>query len=145
MNNYKGPKLRLSRRLGVPIAETPKHTLVLERRKVGFGGGGGSGKPRRRKQKSIYGMQLDEKQKLTFYYNIGNRQLRRYLELAKKNPASTADVLVELLEARLDNVLRRRAGRARSGRRGSSSPTATSWSTAARSAVPATASASTTS
>ncbi len=112
MNNYKGPKLRLSRRLGVPIAETPKHTLVLERRKAGFGGGGGGsggggGKQRRRKQKSIYSMQLDEKQKLTFYYNIGNRQLRRYLELAKKNPSSTADVLVELLEARLDNVVRR--------------------------------------
>ncbi len=112
MNNYKGPKLRLSRRLGVPIAETPKHTLVLERRKTKFGGGSGSGsgsggKQRRRKQKSIYSLQLDEKQKLTFYYNIGNRQLQRYMELAKKDPSSTADVLIELLETRLDNVVRR--------------------------------------
>jgi small subunit ribosomal protein S4 len=112
MNNYKGAKLKLSRRLGVPIAETPKHSRVLERRKTGFGGGGGGGsggqqKQRRRKQKSIYSFQLDEKQKLTFYYNIGNRQLRRYMDLAKKDAASTADVLIELLETRLDNVVRR--------------------------------------
>lgn len=105
MNNYKGPKLRLSRRLGVPIAETPKHTLVLERRKkVRLSS---NTKQRRRKQKSIYSMQLDEKQKLTFYYNIGNRQLRRYMEMAKKDVSSTADVLIELLETRLDNVVRR--------------------------------------
>lgn len=100
MNNYTGPKLRLSRRLGVPIAETPKHVDAIEkptRTRGRF----------RRRQRSLYGRQLDEKQKLAFYYNIGNRQLRRYLGQAQKSKGSTADALIETIEKRLDNVLRR--------------------------------------
>lgn len=101
MNDYIGPKLRLSRRLGVAIAETPKHVDIVER-----------GEQRRwgrfrRRQKSLYGRQLDEKQKLAFYYNIGNRQLRRYLKAAQKSKGSTADMLMQLIERRLDNVVRR--------------------------------------
>lgn len=101
MNNYTGPKLRLSRRLGVPIAETPKHVDTIEKP-----GKRTRGRFRRR-QKSLYGRQLDEKQKLAFYYNIGNRQLRRYLGQAQKSKGSTADALMETIETRLDNVLRR--------------------------------------
>ncbi len=102
MNNYIGPKLRLSRRLGVAVAETSKHVERVE-----------SGTKRRgrfrRRQKSLYGRQLDEKQKLAFYYNIGNKQLRRYLHAAQKSKGSTANVLMEIIETRLDNVLRRLA------------------------------------
>lgn len=100
MNNYKGPKLKLSRRLSVPIADTPKHSLVLEKRKRPWG-------KRRRKPRSIYGLQLDEKQKIAFYYNIGNKQILRYLDIAKKTRSSTADALIEIIETRLDNVVRR--------------------------------------
>jgi len=105
MNNYTGPKLRLSRRLGVPVANTPKHVDTIEKPKRKRG-------RFRRRQRSLYGRQLDEKQKLAFYYNIGNRQLRRYLAEAQKSKGSTADALMELVERRIDNVLRR-AGWAR--------------------------------
>lgn len=101
MNNYIGPKLKLSRRLGVPVAETPKHAQTLEQRPRT------RGRFRRRQQRSLYGRQLDEKQKLAFYYNIGNSQLRRYLAQAQKSKGSTADALMEIIEIRLDNVLRR--------------------------------------
>jgi small subunit ribosomal protein S4 len=100
MNNYIGPKLRLSKRLSVAIAETPKHVDAVEAGQKKFG-------RFRRRQKSLYGRQLDEKQKLAFYYNIGNKQLRRYLKDAQKSKGSTADALMVLVDRRLDNVLRR--------------------------------------
>jgi len=102
MNNYHGPKLRLSRRLGAPVSETAKHAEVIEKRGRPMSGGKG-----RRRQRSLYGRQLDEKQKMNLYYNIGNKQLGRYLAIAKKNKASTTDVMMETVESRLDNVLRR--------------------------------------
>ncbi len=100
MNNYTGPKLRLSRRLSAAVAETAKHVETVEK------GGKRFGRFRRR-QKSLYAQQLTEKQKLAFYYNIGNKQLRRYLNAAQKSKGSTADALMEIIESRLDNVLRR--------------------------------------
>ena len=105
MNNYTGPKVRLSRRLDVPIAETPKHVDAIEKKQKRF-------RRFRRRQRSLYGNQLDEKQKLAFYYNIGNKQLRRYLAVAQKSKGSTANALMETIEGRIDNVLRR-AGWAR--------------------------------
>jgi len=99
MGHYLGPKLKLSRRLGVPIAETPKHAEVVEK--------GRRGRPRMRRQRSLYARQMAEKQKLSFYYNIGRRQLRRYLQEAQRSKESTADALIEIVESRLDNVLRR--------------------------------------
>jgi small subunit ribosomal protein S4 len=100
MNNYTGPKLRLSKRAGVAIAETPKHVDAVEKGQKRF-------RRFRRRQRSLYGRQLNEKQKLAFYYNIGNKQLRRYLKEAQKSKGSTADALMCLLDSRLDNALRR--------------------------------------
>ena len=100
MGNYTGPKVKLSRRLGVPVAETAKHTNL---RRTSRPGQHGYRSPRR----SLYGRQLIEKQRLAFYYNVRDRQMRRYVEMASKGHGSAADALRQILETRLDNVIRR--------------------------------------
>lgn len=100
MGNYVGPKLRLTRKLGVPIAETPKHLNLRQPSRPGQHG-------YRQLRRDLYGRQLLEKQKLAHYYNIRDRQLHRYLALARKSHRSTIDVLVQTLQTRLDNVIRR--------------------------------------
>jgi small subunit ribosomal protein S4 len=61
---------------------------------------------RGRRQKD-YGIRKDEKQKLRFHYNVLERQFRRYLAEAGRRPGNTGEVLLQLLELRLDNVIRR--------------------------------------
>jgi len=100
MGNYCGPKVRLSRSLGVPIAETPKHINLKRTTRPGQHGF----RPVRR---TLYGRQLAEKQKLAFYYNIRNTQLQRYLVQASKSKMNSQEALQQLLESRLDNVIRR--------------------------------------
>ena len=100
MGGYNGPKLKLSRSVGVPIAETVKHTNPRRTSRPGMHGF----RPARR---SLYGRQLTEKQKLAYYYNVRDRQLRLYMAKATKDKRSTPDALSELLETRLDNTLRR--------------------------------------
>jgi small subunit ribosomal protein S4 len=106
MAHYVGPKVRLSRRVGVPIADIPKHT-ANERIKTPPGMHGFRGRRLR-----DYGVRLNEKQKVRFHYCIQERQFRRYLEEAGRQPGNTGAVLMQLLERRLDNVIRR-AGLAR--------------------------------
>jgi small subunit ribosomal protein S4 len=100
MGSYTGPKLRLTRSLGVPIAETAKHLSPRRTTRPGQHGF----RPARR---SLYGRQLAEKQKLAFYYNIRNKQLQKYMTIASRSKRPTPDVLQELLESRFDNVIRR--------------------------------------
>jgi len=100
MGNYCGPKVRLSRRLGVPIAETVRHMNLRRPNRPGMHG-------YRSPRRGLYGRQLIEKQRLAFYYNVRDRQMRRYVALAQKGGGSTADALRQLLETRLDNVIRR--------------------------------------
>lgn len=57
------------------------------------------------RDKSAYGLRLWEKQKLRFNYNIGERQLVRYVRQAKRSSTSTGDTLLSLLEMRLDNIV----------------------------------------
>jgi small subunit ribosomal protein S4 len=99
MARYTGPKVRLSRRVGVPIADIPKHT-GKELQLPGMHGYRG-------RRNTEYGVRLAEKQKLRFHYNVLERQFRRYLVAAKKSKGNTANSLIQLLELRLDNVLRR--------------------------------------
>jgi small subunit ribosomal protein S4 len=106
MARYIGPKIRLSRRVGVPIADIPKHT-ANERIKTPPGMHGFRGRRLR-----DYGVRLNEKQKVRFHYCIVERQFRRYLAEAGRQPGNTGAVLMQLLEQRLDNVMRR-AGLAR--------------------------------
>ncbi|MBL9032285.1 MAG: 30S ribosomal protein S4 [Phycisphaerae bacterium] len=106
MARYTGPKVRLSRRVGVPIADIPKHT-ANERIKNPAGMHGYRGRRLR-----DYGVRLNEKQKVRYHYNVLERQFRRYIAEAARRPGNTGALLMQLLERRLDNVLRR-AGVAR--------------------------------
>jgi small subunit ribosomal protein S4 len=99
MGRYIGPKVKLSRRVGVPIADNPKHTKE-ELTLPGMHGYRG-------RRNTEYGVRLTEKQKLRFHYNMREKQFRRFLDIAKKSKGNTANTMVQLLETRLDNVIRR--------------------------------------
>ncbi|HYE62481.1 MAG TPA: 30S ribosomal protein S4 [Phycisphaerales bacterium] len=105
MARYTGPKLKLSRRVGVPISDTPKHT---SKRALTYPGMHGY----RGRRMRDYGIRQNEKQKLKYYYGVLEKQFRLYLAAAAKQPGNTGDVLLAALETRLDNVIRR-AGLAR--------------------------------
>ncbi len=106
MARYIGPKVRLSRRVGVPIADIPKHT-ASDRIKSPAGMHG-----YRSRRLKDYGVRLNEKQKVRFHYCVQEKQFRRYLAEAGRRPGNTGAILMQLLERRLDNALRR-AGLAR--------------------------------
>jgi small subunit ribosomal protein S4 len=99
MSRHLGPKVKLSRRVGVPIADIPKHT-GKELSLPGMHGYRG-------RRNTEYGVRLTEKQKLRFHYNMREGQFRRFLDIAKKSKGNTANTMMQLLETRLDNVLRR--------------------------------------
>ncbi len=97
-----GPKVRLSRRVGIPL--TPKSIRVMERKPFR------PGVHKNLKSKlSTYGQQLLELQKVKFFYNITQRTLKRYFEEARRKKGNTVDNLFNILESRLD-VLVMRAG-----------------------------------
>src|SRR3954454_3829996 len=99
MGRYTGPKVKLSRRCGVAIADSPKH-LKEELTLPGMHGYRG-------RRNTEYGVRLAEKQKLRFHYSMMEKQFRRFLTIAKKSKGNTGNTLIQLLETRLDNVLRR--------------------------------------
>ncbi len=99
MGRYVGPKVKLSRRVGVPIADIPKHT-GKELQLPGMHGFRG-------RRNTEYGVRLTEKQKLRYHYGMLEKQFRRTLDEAKKSKGNTASSMMQLLELRLDNVLRR--------------------------------------
>jgi small subunit ribosomal protein S4 len=61
----------------------------------------------RRGKPSEYGIRLREKQKLKRFYGIFERQFRRYFELASRSPENTGEVLLSIMERRLDNIVHR--------------------------------------
>src|SRR5215470_12705104 len=61
----------------------------------------------RRGKLSEYGVRLREKQKLKRFYGVLERQFRRYFELASRSPENTGEVLLSILERRLDNIIHR--------------------------------------
>jgi small subunit ribosomal protein S4 len=61
----------------------------------------------RRGKSSEYGIRLREKQKLKRFYGVFERQFRRYFELASRSPENTGEVLLSIMERRLDNVVHR--------------------------------------
>ena len=105
MARYIGPKVKLSRRVGVPIADNPKHTTKRQLVYPGMHGYRG-------RRLRDYGIRLIEKQKVRYHYDVLERQFRRYIAEASRQPGNTGQVLLQLLERRLDNVVRR-AGLAR--------------------------------
>ena len=100
MARYLGPKVKLSRRVGVPIADIPKHTAKRQLTPPGIHGYRG-------RRLRDYGIRLVEKQKLRYHYNIMEKQFRRYLDEAERRQGNTGELLLQLLESRLDNVVRR--------------------------------------
>jgi len=99
---YTGPKVKLSRKLG--FALTPKAAKVMENKPHPPGQ---HGVERRRGKISDYKMQLLEKQKLRFQYDIHERQMRNYYKKAAKMSGNTGDNLLQLLETRLLSVVLR--------------------------------------
>ncbi len=100
MARYIGPKSRIARRFGEPIFGPDK---VLAKRNFPPGQ---HGNDRRRKQ-SEYGSQLAEKQKAKYTYGVLERQFRNLFDKAAKASGITGEVLLQLLESRLDNVVYR--------------------------------------
>lgn len=96
MSRYTGPRLRLVRRLGTLPGLTSK-----ESKKKGRPGQHGAA-PRKL---SEYGVALEEKQKIRFNYGISERQLSRYMKIAKQSKNLTWNALLELCEMRLDNIV----------------------------------------
>ncbi len=95
MSRYRGPRLKKIRRLGaLPglTRKTPKSGSNLKKK---FHSG----------KKEQYRIRLQEKQKLRFHYGLTERQLLRYVHIAGKAKRSTGQVLLQLLEMRLDNIL----------------------------------------
>lgn len=101
MTRYKGPKARVNRALGLMVYEEKGAARALERRNRPPGMHG------RRRKASIYGLAMIEKQKVKHYYGLGERQLDRVLDVARRQPGDTGRNLLLLLERRLDNVVRR--------------------------------------
>ena len=92
MARYTGPKVKLSRRVGVPIADIPKHT-GKELQIPGMHGYRG-------RRNTEYGVRLTEKQKLRYYYGMQEKQFRRFLDMAKKSKGNTASTLSSTTNAR---------------------------------------------
>ena len=98
-----GPKYKLARRLGAPIFEktqSPKYALSLARKEKNARRG-------RNKPKSEFGLQLIEKQKLKLLYGIRERQFQNYFAKASRQKGLTTEILLQLLETRLDNIVYR--------------------------------------
>jgi len=97
MARYTGPRVRISRRFGVPIFGPTKY---LERRNYGPGVHG----PKSRRKHTDYGLGLIEKQKLRYFYGLMEKQFRGVYEKALKRRGVTGEQMLQILETRLDNV-----------------------------------------
>ncbi len=97
MARYTGPRVRVSRRFGLPIYGSSKY---LERRNYAPGVHG----PKSRRKATDYGLGLLEKQKLKYYYGLLERQFRGVYERALKRRGVTGEQMLQILETRLDNV-----------------------------------------
>lgn len=100
MARYTGPKWKKARRYGISLSGTGKE---LEKRPYAPGQHG----PNQRRKLSEYGLQLQEKQKLRFMYNLNERQFRKVFDQAGKMKGVHGENFMVLLESRLDNIVYR--------------------------------------
>lgn len=100
MARYIGPKSRIARKFGEPIFGPDK---VLSRKNYPPGQHGNS----RRRKTSEYGTQLKEKQRAKYTYGVLEKQFRITFDKAARSKGITGEVLLQLLESRLDNVVYR--------------------------------------
>ena len=101
MARYIGPKSRIARKFGEPVYGPDKY---LDRKNFPPGQHGIN---KKRKKTSEYGIQLKEKQKAKYTYGVLERQFRKAFDKASRSKGVTGQVLLQLLEARLDNVVYR--------------------------------------
>lgn len=101
MARYTGPTEKINRRFGVALFGPSK---ALERRPYGPGQHGARSA---RSKKSDYSVMLGEKQKLRLQYGLLEKQFRRTFAEAVRRRGVTGDILIQLLELRLDNVVYR--------------------------------------
>lgn len=120
MSRYRGPRLRLVRRLGeLPGLISPKMSSQLR------GGGGtkteflqgknkrkvedekkpGQGERSAQQKESQYSVRLKEKQKVRFHYGVTESQLLKYVKGARNAKGSTGELVLQTLEMRLDSVV----------------------------------------
>nr|YP_009272481.1 ribosomal protein S4 [Utricularia reniformis]AMN14331.1 ribosomal protein S4 [Utricularia reniformis]WOC91251.1 ribosomal protein S4 [Utricularia geminiloba]WOC91326.1 ribosomal protein S4 [Utricularia geminiloba]WOC91647.1 ribosomal protein S4 [Utricularia nelumbifolia] len=95
MSRYRGPRFKKIRRLGALPGLTKKRPKAISDLRNQSRSG----------KKSQYRIRLEEKQKLRFHYGVTERQLIKYVRVARKAKGSTGQVLLQLLEMRLDNIL----------------------------------------
>ena len=96
MSRYREPILKRCRYLGISPA-----AIGIDKesnRKAGNGN---------HKKVSEYAIQLKEKQKLKFVYGVGEKQFRKYFDIASNKKGNTGELLLQILESRLDNVVYR--------------------------------------
>ncbi|NEO27965.1 MAG: 30S ribosomal protein S4 [Kamptonema sp. SIO4C4] len=96
MSRYRGPRLRVVRRLG----ELPGLSRKNPRRSYPPGQHGQA-----RRKRSEYAIRLEEKQKLRYNYGVSERQLMKYVRQARRATGSTGEAILQLLEMRLDNTV----------------------------------------
>jgi small subunit ribosomal protein S4 len=101
MARYIGPKTKIARKFGDPIFGSDK---ILEKKSYPPGMHGNN---KRRRKQSEYGIQLKEKQKAKYTYGILERQFANLFDKAQRSKGITGEVLLQLLESRLDNVVYR--------------------------------------
>ena len=100
MARYTGPKSKIARKFGEPIFGPDK---VLSKKNYPPGQHGNG----RKKKLSEYGIQLREKQKAKYTYGVLEKQFRNLFEKAASSRGITGEVLLQFLEARLDNIVYR--------------------------------------
>ena len=101
MARYTGPKSKIARKFGEPIYGTDKY---LDKKNYPPGQ---HGIDKKRAKTSEYGTQLKEKQKAKYTYGLLERQFANLFSKAQKSKGVTGEVLIQLLECRLDNVVYR--------------------------------------
>ncbi|PLW97075.1 MAG: 30S ribosomal protein S4 [Marinilabiliales bacterium] len=99
MARYIGPKSKIARKFSDPIYGPDKY---LEKKNFPPGQHGAN---RKRRKQSEYGIQLQEKQKAKYTYGMLERQFRNVFKQASRKKGITGENLLQLIEARLDNVV----------------------------------------
>ena len=99
MSRYRGPRLKINRRLGTLPGLTTKKSNKINRP-----GKDGNANADTGKKLTEYGVRLEEKQKLKFNYGLTESQLFRYVKEARRRQGVTGLILLQLLEMRLDTL-----------------------------------------
>ena len=106
MSRYKDEQCRICRREGQKLflkgERCYSDKCSISRRNYAPGQNG-----QKKAKLSEYGTQLREKQKTKSFYGVGEKQFRKYFDMASKNKGKTGEILLQLLESRLDNVVYR--------------------------------------